>query len=33
MSILEQIKEQVISGNAKKVKEYTESAVAEGLDV
>ncbi len=33
MSILEQIKEQVISGSANKVKEYTESAVAEGLDV
>lgn len=33
MSILEQIKAQVISGSADKVKEYTESAVAEGLDV
>jgi 5-methyltetrahydrofolate--homocysteine methyltransferase len=33
MSILEQIKEQVISGSANKVKDYTEAAVAEGLDV
>ena len=33
MSVLEQIKEQVIAGNAKKVKEYTDAAVAEGLDV
>jgi 5-methyltetrahydrofolate--homocysteine methyltransferase len=33
MSNLEQIKESVIAGSAKKVKEYTEGAVAEGLDV
>ena len=33
MTVLEQIKEQVIAGNAKKVKEYTDAAVAEGLDV
>ena len=33
MSILEQIKEQVIAGNAKKVKEYTDAAAAEGLHV
>jgi 5-methyltetrahydrofolate--homocysteine methyltransferase len=33
MSILEQIKEGVIAGNAKKVKEYTDCAVADGLDV
>jgi 5-methyltetrahydrofolate--homocysteine methyltransferase len=33
MSSLEQIKESVISGSAKKVKEYTDIAVAEGLDV
>ncbi len=33
MSILEQIKEQVISGNANKAREYTESAVVEGLAV
>ena len=33
MSILEQIKEQVIAGSAKKVKEYTDAAVARGLDV
>jgi 5-methyltetrahydrofolate--homocysteine methyltransferase len=33
MSILEQIKEQVISGSVKNVKEYTDTAVAEGLDV
>ncbi|KJS89377.1 B12-binding domain-containing protein [Desulfosporosinus sp. BICA1-9] len=32
MSVLEQIKEFVIAGSAKKVKEYTEQAVAEGLD-
>src|SRR4030042_1151578 len=33
MSILEQIKEGVIAGNAKNVKEYTDRAVAEGLEV
>ncbi|HEX7475018.1 MAG TPA: cobalamin-dependent protein [Dehalococcoidales bacterium] len=33
MSILEQIKEQVIEGSANKVKEYTGMAVAEGVDV
>ena len=33
MSVLEQIKEQVIAGSVKKVKEYTETAVAQGLDV
>lgn len=33
MSILEQIKEQVIEGNATKAKEYTDMAVAEGLDI
>ncbi len=33
MSVLEQIKEQVIAGSAKKVKEYTDTAVAQGLDV
>ena len=33
MSILEQIKEEVIEGNAGKVKEYTNKAVADGLDV
>jgi 5-methyltetrahydrofolate--homocysteine methyltransferase len=33
MSNLEQIREFVIAGSAKKVKEYTEAAVAEGLDV
>ena len=33
MSVLEEIKEQVIAGSAKKVKEYTDAAVAQGLDV
>jgi 5-methyltetrahydrofolate--homocysteine methyltransferase len=33
MSILEQIKEQVIAGSVIKVKEYTDIAVSEGLDV
>jgi 5-methyltetrahydrofolate--homocysteine methyltransferase len=33
MSVLEQIKEQVIAGSAKDVKERTETAVAQGLDV
>ncbi|MFZ4440047.1 MAG: cobalamin B12-binding domain-containing protein [Syntrophales bacterium] len=33
MSILEQIKECVIAGNAKNIKEYTDRAVADGLDV
>jgi 5-methyltetrahydrofolate--homocysteine methyltransferase len=33
MSILEQIKEGVIAGNAKNVKEYTDRAVADGLAV
>ena len=33
MSILEQIKEGVIAGNVKNVKEYTDRAVAEGLEV
>ena len=33
MSVLEEIKEQVIVGSAKKVKEYTDTAVAQGLDV
>lgn len=33
MSTLEKIKEQVIAGSAKNVKEYTDIAVAEGLDV
>ena len=33
MSVLEQIKEQVIAGSVKKVKEYTDTAVAQGLDV
>jgi 5-methyltetrahydrofolate--homocysteine methyltransferase len=33
MSVLEQIKEQVIAGSAKHVKEYTDTAVAQGLDV
>ena len=33
MSILEQIKEQVITGNANDVKEYTDRAVADGLAV
>ena len=33
MSVLEQIKEQVIAGSVKKVKEYTDAAVAQGLDV
>lgn len=33
MSILEQIKEQVIAGSVKNVKEQTETAVAQGLDV
>jgi len=33
MSVLEQIKEQVIAGSAKKVKEHTEAAVAQGIDV
>jgi 5-methyltetrahydrofolate--homocysteine methyltransferase len=33
MAILEQIKEQVIAGNVKKVTEYTDAAVAQGLDV
>jgi 5-methyltetrahydrofolate--homocysteine methyltransferase len=33
MSSLEQIKEAVIAGIAKQAKEYTEAAVAEGLDV
>ena len=33
MSILEKIKEQVIAGSVKNVKEYTDIAVAEGLDV
>jgi 5-methyltetrahydrofolate--homocysteine methyltransferase len=33
MSTLEQIKESVIAGSAKKVKEYTECAVSEGLNV
>ncbi len=33
MSVLEQIREQVIAGSAKKVKEYTDTAVAQGLDV
>ena len=33
MSTLEKIKEQVIAGSVKNVKEYTDIAVAEGLDV
>jgi 5-methyltetrahydrofolate--homocysteine methyltransferase len=33
VSVLEQIKEQVIAGSVKKVKEYTDAAVAQGLDV
>ncbi len=33
MAVLEQIKEQVIAGSFKKVKEYTDTAVAQGLDV
>ena len=33
MSVLEQIKEQVIAGNVKKVKEYTDAAVSQGLHV
>jgi 5-methyltetrahydrofolate--homocysteine methyltransferase len=33
MSTLEKIKEAVIAGSAKQAKEYTEAAVAEGLDV
>ena len=33
MTVLEQIKEQVIAGSVKKVKEYTDTAVAQGLDV
>ena len=33
MSTLEKIKEQVIAGSVKHVKEYTDIAVAEGLDV
>ena len=33
MSTLEKIKEQVIAGSAKRVKEYTDTAVAQGLDV
>ncbi len=33
MSILEKISEQVIVGSVKTVKEYTETAVAQGLDV
>jgi hypothetical protein len=33
MSILEQIKEQVIAGNVKNVKKHTDTAVAQGLDV
>ena len=33
MTVLEQIKEQVIAGSVKKVKEYTDAAVAQGLDV
>jgi 5-methyltetrahydrofolate--homocysteine methyltransferase len=33
MSILEQIKEQVIAGSANKVKEHTDTAVSQGLDV
>ena len=33
MSTLEKIKEQVIAGSFKKVQEYTDMAVAEGLDV
>jgi 5-methyltetrahydrofolate--homocysteine methyltransferase len=33
MTVLEQIKEQVIAGNVKKVTEYTDAAVAQGLDV
>jgi 5-methyltetrahydrofolate--homocysteine methyltransferase len=33
MSVLDQIKEQVIAGSVKKVKEYTDAAVAQGLDV
>jgi 5-methyltetrahydrofolate--homocysteine methyltransferase len=33
MSILERIKDSVIDGSAKKVKEYTDAAVAEGMDV
>jgi 5-methyltetrahydrofolate--homocysteine methyltransferase len=33
MTVLEQIKEQVIAGSAKKVKEYTDTAVSQGQDV
>jgi|SRR5680860_380542 len=33
MSVFEDIKESVIAGNAEKVKEYTEKAVSDGLDV
>ena len=33
MSALEKIREQVIAGSVKNVKEYTDAAVAEGLDV
>jgi 5-methyltetrahydrofolate--homocysteine methyltransferase len=33
MAVVDQIREQVIAGNAKKVKEYAEAAVAQGLDV
>ena len=33
MSVLEQIKEQVIAGNVKKVKEYTDADVSQGLHV
>jgi 5-methyltetrahydrofolate--homocysteine methyltransferase len=33
MSVLEQIKEQVIAGSAKNVQGYTETAVAQGIDV
>jgi 5-methyltetrahydrofolate--homocysteine methyltransferase len=33
MSTLEKIKEQVIAGSVKNVKEYTDIAIAEGLDV
>ena len=33
MSILEQIREGVIAGSVKNVKEYTDTAVAEGMDV
>ncbi len=33
MSVLEQIKEEVIAGNAKNVKEYVNTAVSQGIDV